>query len=66
MTQRHRPVWEARRSRNLSLIANNRLDPVSLTLARTRIAECDRILAELASTGDTNAIQHPAGSADPL
>jgi hypothetical protein len=63
VTQRHRPVWETRRNRNLSLIADNRLDPLSLALARTRIAECDRILAELASTGDTNATQHPA---DPL
>jgi hypothetical protein len=60
VTRRHRAVWEARRNRNLSLIANNRLDPVSLALARTRIAECDRILTELASTGDTNATQHPA------
>jgi hypothetical protein len=49
VTQRHRPVWEARRNRNLSLIANTKLDPVSLALARTRIAECDRILAELAN-----------------
>jgi hypothetical protein len=65
VTQRHRPVWEARRNRNLGLIANTRLDSVSLALARTRIAECDRILAELADTGDTHATQHPAGSADP-
>jgi hypothetical protein len=60
VTQRHCPVWEARRNRNLSLIANSRLDPVSLALARTRIAECDRILAELANAGDTNATEHPA------
>jgi integrase len=58
VTQRHRPVWEVRRSRNLGLIASDRIDPVSLALARTRIAECDRILAELAGTGDTNATQH--------
>jgi hypothetical protein len=58
VTQRHRPVWEVRRSRNLGLIASDRIDPVSLALARTRIAECDCILAELAGTGDTNATQH--------
>ncbi|AUD00092.1 integrase (plasmid) [Bradyrhizobium sp. SK17] len=64
VTERHRPVWEARRSRNLSLLSNSRLDPVSLALARTRIAECDRILAEL--TGDSHAAPEPAGAADPL
>jgi hypothetical protein len=58
VTQRHRPVWEARRNRNLDLIANTTLDPVSLALARTRIAECDRILAELDNPGDTNANEH--------
>lgn len=66
VTQRHHPVWEARRNRNLGLIANMRLDPVSLALARTRITECDRILAELADTGDTHATQHRAVPADPL
>jgi hypothetical protein len=49
VTRRHRSVWEARRDRNLSLIANTKLDPMSLALARTRIAECDRIPAELAN-----------------
>jgi hypothetical protein len=65
VTERHRPVWETRRSRNLGLIADTRLDPVSLALARTRIAECDRILTELADSGDVHAAQHPAGSVDP-
>jgi hypothetical protein len=61
VTERHRPVWEARRSRNLGLAANPKLDPSSLALARTRIAECDLILADLARSDDL-ASKDPSGS----
>jgi len=57
VTERHRPVWEARRSRNLALVADPRLDPVSRSLAQTRIDESERILAELSGTGDPHADQ---------
>jgi integrase len=47
VTTRHRPVWEARRTRNTRLLDQANLDPASRALAEIRIAECDRILAEL-------------------
>lgn len=47
VTPRHRPVWEARRSRNLMLLDQPALDAGSRALAEARIAECDRILAGL-------------------
>jgi integrase len=47
VTARHRPVWEARRARNVKLLDQPALDPGSRALATARIAECDRILAAL-------------------
>lgn len=47
VTARHRPVWQARRDRNADLLDQSGLDPTSRRLAETRVAECDRILAEL-------------------
>ncbi len=47
VTAKHRPVWEARRARNLEHAAEARLDPESRSLAETRIKECDRILSQL-------------------
>lgn len=47
VTRKHRPVWEERRSQNLSLMGAHALDPESLALAATRVEECDRILADL-------------------
>ncbi len=47
VTARHRTVWQARRDRNAGLLGQPGLDPVSRSLAETRIAECDRILTEL-------------------
>jgi integrase len=47
VTDRHRPVWEARRRRNLDLLAHPMLDAESRALAQTRIAECERVLTEL-------------------
>jgi integrase len=47
VTARHRPVWEARRARNLKLLDQPALDAGSRTLAVARIAECDRILEQL-------------------
>ena len=51
VTARHRPVWQARRDRNADLLGHPELDPVSRRLAETRIAECNRILGELAGDG---------------
>lgn len=51
VTERHRPVWQARLDRNLALIADQRLDDPSRALASTRIAECERILSDLSVTG---------------
>lgn len=50
VTERHRPVWQARLDRNLALIADQRLDDASRALASTRIAECERILSDLSAT----------------
>jgi integrase len=47
VTARHRPVWEARRARNVKLLDQPALDPASRALATARIAECDRILVAL-------------------
>lgn len=47
VTEKHRPVWAARRRRNADLLAHPALDPESRALAAARIEECDRILAEL-------------------
>ncbi|RJT27732.1 integrase [Mesorhizobium waimense] len=49
VTAKHRPVWEARRARNARLLDQTALDPTSRALAEARIAECDRILTELAA-----------------
>jgi integrase len=55
VTERHRPVWQARLDRNLALIADERLDGPSLALAETRVAECERILSDLSTTGEARA-----------
>ncbi len=55
VTERHRPVWQARLDRNLALIADERLDGPSLALAETRAAECERILSDLSTTGEARA-----------
>jgi integrase len=47
VTERHRPIWEERRQRNLRLLDNAALDPESRRLAEQRIAESDQILTEL-------------------
>jgi len=47
VTGKHRPVWEARRRRNLDLLAHPLLDDDSRTLALTRVAECERVLTAL-------------------
>ena len=54
VTERHRPVWQARLDRNLALIADQRLDEASLVLAKTRIAECERILSDLSATEESH------------
>ncbi|WP_287181354.1 integrase [Mesorhizobium sp.] len=54
VTERHRPVWQARLERNLALIADQRLDEASLVLAKTRIAECERILSDLSATEESH------------
>jgi integrase len=57
VTEKHVPVWQARRARNLSLLTQAALDPESRALAETRVAECDRILVEL---GRENEVRHGA------
>ena len=52
ITKRHQPIWQARLDRNLALIANQRLDDASRSLASTRIAECERILSDLSASGE--------------
>ena len=47
VTDRHRPVWEARRAQNVDVMQAKALDPESRALAAARVAECDRILAQL-------------------
>ena len=53
VTDKHRPVWEARRAQNVDVMRCHALDPESLALAEARVEECDRILAQLdGSVGD--------------
>jgi integrase len=52
VTAKHRPIWAARRERNLALLSHRDLDPESRALAMARVEECDRILDELESIGD--------------
>lgn len=52
VTAKHRPIWAARRERNLALLSHRDLDDESRALAMARIEECDRILNDLESTGD--------------
>jgi integrase len=47
VTEKHRPVWTARRQRNVDLLAQPELDWESRALAAARIEECNRILVEL-------------------
>ena len=47
VTEKHRPVWAARRQRNVDLLAQPELDPESRALAAARVDECDRVLVEL-------------------
>lgn len=47
VSEKHRPVWEARRRRNSDLTQTFALDPDSAALAKARLAECERILAQL-------------------
>ncbi|MDR3367705.1 hypothetical protein [Rhodoferax sp.] len=56
VTDRHRPVWEARREQNLSLMQSHALDRESTVFAEARVGECDRILAQLdGSAEDENS-----------
>ncbi len=48
ITTKHRPIWELRRARNVKLLEEITLNATSRHLAESRIAECDRILTELA------------------
>jgi hypothetical protein len=58
VTGKHRPVWEARRRRNLQLLTHPMLDDESHALAQKRVAECERVLAALdaGAPGDQDAI----------
>lgn len=47
VTSKHRPVWEARRARHVELLKQPKLDPQSRAVTEARIAECDRLLAQL-------------------
>jgi len=47
VTDKHRPVWEARLQRNRDLLSRGDLDSESRALAETRVAECRRILGQL-------------------
>jgi hypothetical protein len=57
VTEKHRPVWEARRRRNLDLLAHPMLNDESHALAQTRVAECERVLAAInaGTAGDQDA-----------
>ena len=50
VTDKHRPVWEARRARNVELLGQPHLDPESRLLVQQRIAECDGVLGQLDAT----------------
>ena len=52
VTAKHRPIWSARRERNLALLSHRDLDDQSRALTKARIRECDRILDDLDSTGE--------------
>jgi integrase len=53
VTVKHRPVWEARRAQNVSVMRSLTLDPESFALAEARVEECNRVLAQLdGSAGD--------------
>jgi integrase len=47
VTDKHRPVWEARRARHVELLKQAALDAQSRAVTEARIAECDRLLAQL-------------------
>ena len=49
VSDKHRPVWTARRERNLALLDHPGLDPASRALAQARADECDTILSALAA-----------------
>ena len=51
ITEKHRPVWEDRRRRNLDLMTLP-LDRERADLARQRVSECDRLLAQLDEAKD--------------
>ena len=47
MSERHKPVWEARLKRNLALLERTDLDPESRNLAITRVEESRRVIDDL-------------------
>lgn len=55
VTDRHRPVWEARLERNTALIRRDDLDTESRALAEARILESRRILDQL-DEGNAGAV----------
>jgi hypothetical protein len=67
VTTKHRPIWEARRARNVKLLEEIALNATSRQLAESRIVECDRILTEL---NDDKEARHKTkaaeGDAQPL
>ncbi|MBF5088482.1 integrase [Novosphingobium sp. NBM11] len=50
ITEKHRPIWAGRLSRNLALLERSDLDLESRTLAMSRADECKRLLAMLDET----------------
>lgn len=50
VTEKHRPIWAGRLSRNLDLLGRADLDTESRALATTRADECRRLLAKLDGT----------------
>jgi hypothetical protein len=67
ISERHRPIWETRKRRNLQLLDAFALDPESAALARERVAECDRVLSGLdgkaMETDDAQQASHAASKA---
>ncbi|VFU17573.1 integrase [Methylocella tundrae] len=47
VSEKHRPIWAARRQRNVDLLTQPALDMESRALAAARVEECDRILIVL-------------------
>ena len=47
VSERHKPVWEARLKRNLALLERTDLDPESRNLAITRVEESRRVIDDL-------------------